>query len=204
MGRDHKRAVTRLHDLGIMINGSFVFGLDGDTPDVYERTVSRAIDNGITTSTFHIATPYRDTAFYKSARESGRLLTKNWDLYDTRHVVFQPALADADALKQGYDWAYEKFYRWSSIVKSSISHGTTKHQLKHFFYAGGWKKFEPLWNTMINLKRLNLMTPMLEGVLSKVTHSSKPGNVEADIDEHRTPSSESQVISLPGSTRTVT
>jgi len=41
--------------------------------------------------------------------------------------------------------------------------------MKHFFYAGGWKKFEQLWNMLIQLKRLNLMTPLLEAVLSKVS-----------------------------------
>ncbi len=38
-----------------MINGSFVFGLDGDDPDVFRRTVDWAVENGITTATFHIA-----------------------------------------------------------------------------------------------------------------------------------------------------
>jgi len=58
-------------------------------------------------------------------------------------------------------------------VQSSLVHGSFKHQLKHFFYARDWKKFEPLWNMVIQLRRLNLMTPVLEGVLSKVTRSSE-------------------------------
>ena len=45
------------------------------------------------------------------------------------------------------------------------------HQAKHFFYAAGWKKFEPLWDTVIRAKRLAMMTPMLEAVLSKITAS---------------------------------
>lgn len=36
---DYERAVKRLHDLGIMINGSFVYGLDYDDKDVFKRTV---------------------------------------------------------------------------------------------------------------------------------------------------------------------
>ena len=48
----------RLHDLGIMINGSFVFGMDDDDEDVFRRTVDWAIEHGITTATFHIQTPY--------------------------------------------------------------------------------------------------------------------------------------------------
>jgi hypothetical protein len=73
-------------------------------------------------------------------------------------------------LKAGYDWAYEEFYRWSSIARASLSHGTVKHQAKHFFYAAGWKKFEPLWNLMIRARQLRCMTPLLESVLSKVTN----------------------------------
>jgi hypothetical protein len=49
-----------------------------------------------------------------------------------------------------------------------------KHQAKHFFYAAGWKKFEPLWDTVIRAKRLAMMTPLLEGVLSKVTARQLP------------------------------
>ncbi len=169
LGRDYRKAINRLHDLGIMINGSFVFGLDGDTPDVFKRTVSWAIESGITTATFHIATPYPDTGLYKKMKAEGRLLTHNWDLYDTRHVVFKPKQLSQEELKEGYDWAYKEFYTWRSILQSSFSHGSMKHQLKHFFYTSGWKKFEPLWNSVIQLKKLNLMTPLLEGVLSDVT-----------------------------------
>ncbi len=169
LGQDYRQAVDRLHDLGIMINGSFVFGLDGDDADVFQRTVAWAVESGITTATFHIATPYPDTAFYEKMAAAGRLLTDNWELYDTRHVTFEPKQLSREELKQGYDWAYEEFYRWSSIVRGSLFHGSVNHQLKHFFYTSGWKKFEPLWNMAIQLKRLNLMTPLLEGVLSEVT-----------------------------------
>ena len=169
LGRDYRRAVERLHDLGIMINGSFVFGLDGDDPSVFQRTVDWAVAMGITTSTFHIATPYPGTAFYGEMKKSSRLTTGNWDLFDTRHVTFQPRGMTAHALKQGYDQAYQDFYSWESILEASLAHGSAKHQLKHFFYASGWKKFEPLWNLVVQLKRLNLMTPLLEGVLSKTT-----------------------------------
>jgi len=87
----------------------------------------------------------------------------------TRHVVYQPARLTPDALKAGYDRAYRDFYRWSSIARGARSHDSVKHQAKHFFYAAGWKKFEPLWDMVIRAKRLALMTPVLESVLSKVT-----------------------------------
>jgi hypothetical protein len=58
LGRDYAAVTNRLHDLGIMINGSFVFGMDDDDEDVFRRTVDWAIAHGITTATFHIMTPY--------------------------------------------------------------------------------------------------------------------------------------------------
>ncbi len=58
LGRDYKGVADRLHSLGIMINGSFVFGMDEDDDDVFSRTVDWAINHGITTATFHIQTPY--------------------------------------------------------------------------------------------------------------------------------------------------
>ena len=72
-------------------------------------------------------------------------------------------------MKRGYGNAYRDFYGWSSIARGSLSHDSKKHQAKHFFYAAGWKKFEPLWDYAIRAKRLAMMTPLLEGVLSKVT-----------------------------------
>lgn len=173
LGRDYNAVTDRLHGLGIMINGSFVFGMDDDGEDVFRRTVEWAIEQGITTATFHIQTPYPGTRLHQRMVREGRMLTRNWNVYDTRHVVFRPARLTPAKLKDGYDWAYREFYRWSSIAQASLHHGTVKHRLKHFFYAAGWKKFEPLWDFAIRAKQLAWMTPLLEGVLSRVTGTTR-------------------------------
>ena len=169
LGRDYAAVTGRLHDLGIMINGSFVFGMDDDEDTVFERTVEWGIRHGLTTATYHIQTPYPGTRLFARMEAAGRILTRDWDLYDTRHVVYRPARLTTEALKDGYDRAYRDFYRWSSVARGALSHDSVKHQLKHFFYAAGWKKFEPLWDVVIRAKRLAMMTPLLEGVLSKVS-----------------------------------
>jgi radical SAM superfamily enzyme YgiQ (UPF0313 family) len=169
LGRDYKAVTERLHGLGIMVNGSFVFGMDDDGEDVFGRTVEWAIEQGITTATFHIQTPYPGTALHARMVREGRMLTRDWNLYDTRHVVYRPARLGAQNLKAGYDWAYREFYRWSAIARAALHHGTVKHQAKHFFYATGWKKFEPVWDLMIRARQLAWATPLLEGVLSKVS-----------------------------------
>ena len=169
LGRDYKAVTDRLHSLGIMINGSFVFGMDEDDDDVFKQTVDWAIEQGITTATFHIQTPYPGTRPYARMMQEGRMVTQDWNLFDTRHVVYRPAQLKPQVLKEGYDWAYKEFYRWSSIARASLHHGTIKHQAKHFFYSSGWKKFEPLWDMIIRARQLTRVTPLLEAVLSRVT-----------------------------------
>lgn len=169
LARDYRAVARRLSDLGIMINGSFVFGMDEDGPDVFDRTVEWAVRNGITTATFHIQTPYPGTRLHQTLAAAGRIVSHDWDRYDTRHVVFRPARLTAAQLESGYRGAYRNFYGWRNIARGSLVHDGLKHQAKHFFYAVGWKKFEPLWDAVIKTRRLDIMTPLLEAVLSKTS-----------------------------------
>ena len=171
LGRSYREVVRRLDSLGIMINGSFVFGLDGDDCDVFRRTVDWAIDVGITTATFHILTPYPGTQLFTDIAAQDRIVTRNWDLYDTRHVVYRPSHLSPEELKREYDWAYKEFYRWSSIFEAASAHRSVKHRLKHFFYSVGWKKFERAWDIAIRIKQLSQMRPLLEAVLAPVATS---------------------------------
>ena len=87
---DYARRVALLHDCGIQVNGSFVLGFDHDGPEVFERTVEWIENNRLECATFHILTPYPGTPLFRQFESEGRILHRNWDLYDTAHVVFQP------------------------------------------------------------------------------------------------------------------
>ncbi|MDH5588944.1 MAG: B12-binding domain-containing radical SAM protein, partial [Gemmatimonadota bacterium] len=165
LNRDYALAIRRLHDLGIMVNGSFVFGMDGDGPSVFSRTVEWAIEQGIETSTFHILTPYPGTALYERMSRAGRILHSDWDLYDTRHVVHRPSRMSPDELESGYWWAYREFYRWRSILRGAATKETLIERARHLAYAGAWKKLEPLWDLMIRARRVARARPGLEAVL---------------------------------------
>jgi radical SAM superfamily enzyme YgiQ (UPF0313 family) len=168
LGRDYDRAVRRLDDLGVMINGSFVFGLDGHGPDVIDRTVEWAVTRGLTTATFHVATPYPGTAFFDRVEAEGRLLTHDWDRYDTRQAVFQPRGMTIDELEAGYWRAYRDFYSWRNVTRAAAAHSTWARSAKHLAYAGAWKKLEPMWDLVIRARQLGGMRPMLETVLATV------------------------------------
>jgi radical SAM superfamily enzyme YgiQ (UPF0313 family) len=187
LNRDYSAAIRRLHDAGVMINGSFVFGMEEDDEDVFDRTVDWAIAQSIETATFHILTPYPGTALYKRMQIQRRMVSDDWDLFDTRHVVFEPARMSADTLAAGYWKAYRDFYKWGSIFRGAFGKDATLERLRHIAYAAGWKKFEPMWDWVIRAKRVAALLPMLEAVLtgfgSQPTHNGGEGSkAEANPD----------------------
>lgn len=171
LGRDYAQAVRRLHDLGVLVNGSFVFGMDEDDATVFDRTVEWTVSQGIETATFHILTPYPGTTLYQRMSAAGRMTTSNWNLYDTRHTVFHPARMTGEQLEAGYWRAYQKFYSWRSILRSSCIQDDPIERLRHLAYVGAWKKCEPLWDMVIRARRLTNFIPVLESVLASFERS---------------------------------
>lgn len=165
LGRDYGAAIRRLHDLGVMVNASFVFGLDADGPDVFDRTAEWAVAQGIETATFHVLTPYPGTALFRRLSAEGRITSTDWDRYDTRHAVFRPAKMTAEELEAGYDRARRGFYSWRGIAAAAAAHERAGERLRHLVYAGGWKKAEPVWDLLIRLRRVGMCMPLLEDVL---------------------------------------
>ncbi len=71
-----------------------------------------------------------------------------------------------ETLETGYWKAYADFYKWGSILRGASVKPGLKERLRHVAYAGGWKKFEPLWDWVIRAKRVTSLLPMLEAVLT--------------------------------------
>ncbi len=188
---DYNAAIRRLHDLGVMVNGSFVFGMDHDDAKVFERTVEWAVEQGIETATFHILTPYPGTELYQRLSAQGRLLHDNWDLYDTRHAVYRPAQLMPEKLEEGYWQAYHDFYAWRSIFKSACAQPGWSERLRHLAYAGGWKKFEPMWDWVIRANQVTNLLPLLENILGGFgsrapengDHGVRPDHLNTSIEE---------------------
>lgn len=140
--------------------------MDDDGPDVFDRTVDWAVAQGIETATFHIMTPYPGTALYARMAGQGRMLHQGWDRYDTRQVVFRPKRLTADQLEAGYWRAYRDFYRWPAIWRGASTKERVPDRLRHLAYAGGWKKFEPLWDLAIRSRQVLRGLPLLEATLA--------------------------------------
>ncbi len=160
---NYAQAIRRFHDAGIMINGSFVFGFDHDDPDVFDRTVEFAIENKIETATFHILTPFPGTRFFQRMAAQGRLLHRDWDLYDTRHAVFSPARMTPEQIEDGHRRAYRNFYSFGSILRRSFG---MPGALRRVAYNIGWKKLDRLWSSIICRGLVHYVRPVFERVLA--------------------------------------
>jgi radical SAM superfamily enzyme YgiQ (UPF0313 family) len=113
----YQDVIADLHHLGISIQGCFVFGMDHDTPEVFDNTVEFAISAGIDLPRFAILTPFPGTPIYHRMMTEQRIITQDWELYDGQHVVFQPRNMSVKDLATGHEAAWKKVYRWSSIAQ---------------------------------------------------------------------------------------
>ena len=138
----YEASVEAMHDAGIMVNGSFIFGMDHDTPDVFADTVEWITRNRVETATFHILTPYPGTPLFEELQQQGRIVDRNWDHYNTAHAVFEPRRMTREQLEQGYRWAYRQVYTWPNVIRRSPTH--TDLRLPYWAFVLGYKKFAPV------------------------------------------------------------
>jgi len=106
----YETAIKRLHDHGVYIIGSFIFGFDTDTPDVIKRTTEFCMRNNLEMCQFSTLTPFPDTRLYAEFRKSGRITSSDWSKYDAFHVVYRPRLMSEDVLQRSVNQAYKDYY----------------------------------------------------------------------------------------------
>ncbi|MHB1417360.1 MAG: B12-binding domain-containing radical SAM protein [Chloroflexota bacterium] len=117
----YAQAVENLHRHGIAIQAGTMFGLDGDDPGSFDRTLRYYREIGIDSATVSIAVPMPGTAYFALLRREGRLLTTNWDRYNGKvDAVFQPKQMSARDLEQGVAWFADQFYSVGSIYERLI------------------------------------------------------------------------------------
>jgi radical SAM superfamily enzyme YgiQ (UPF0313 family) len=144
---DYARRVDLLHRNGIQVNGSFVLGFDHDRPDVFEKTVRWIEANRLECATFHILTPYPGTPLFAQMEAEGRLLHKDWSLYDTGHVVFRPRHLTPEQLAEGYAWCYKTLFSHRSIWRRRPTE--LRAVLPYLAMSYLYKRSNRLWHALI-------------------------------------------------------
>ena len=184
---DYARRVRMLHENGIQLNGSFVLGFDHDTKDVFVRTAEWIEENRLECSTFHILTPYPATPLFKQMEGAGRLLHRDWALYDTAHAVFRPKRMSPEELEQGYAWIYERLFSHASIWRRRPEdwRAATPYLAMSYLYKRSNRFWHLLikhdlvhsvWRPLVELTRLRHLR-FRKGLADPEAQSTLPGNV---------------------------
>jgi len=117
---DIEWCINKLHDNGIRIHGMFVFGSDYDDVSTIHDTVRFAKKNDLDTVQFLILTPLPGTGCYKDLDDAGRIVSKDWSLYDAHHIVFTPKNMSYYELQSETVKAARRFYSIPQILKRAL------------------------------------------------------------------------------------
>lgn len=158
---DYARRVRLLHDNGIQVNGSFVLGFDQDGPGVFDTTLQWVEENRLECATFHIMTPYPGTPLFRQMESEDRLLHRNWNLYDTAHVVFRPKRMTVDELMEGYERCYRRIFSHASIWRRRPSDWRSVPAYLAMSYL--YKRSNLFWHLLIRHRLTSRMwRPLVE------------------------------------------
>lgn len=138
--------MDKLHDNGILVQGCFAFGADEEDESVFDRTIEMIIKAKIDLPRFSILTPFPQTPYYMQLEKEGRIIERNWAMYDVQHCVFAPKLMTKEQLEAGTDRAWRETYSTSNILKrlAPFRHSPWLSLPLNFGYKGyadKWSRF---------------------------------------------------------------
>lgn len=168
--------ISEIHRRGMMINASFVFGLDDDDPTTFHRTAEWIMKQKIETITSHILTPYPGTAQYLRMEERGLITDYDQRLYTTSNVVFTPARMSAEELRKGYLWIYDELYSWKGILRRMPKHQKAGYLLFNLLY----RKYGSVTSRLCRLVGFNRIGRICENLSFFSFHKRKRGTELAD------------------------
>ncbi len=127
---DYIDVVKKMHDYGIGVDGSFVFGFDNDDEEVFERTADFIIKAKLDVCYFSILTPYPGTRLYTRMVNENRIIDHDWSNYNTNNVVFRPKMMEPEKLLDGFHYVLKEAFSYRSIFQRLWGNRT----YKNFFY----------------------------------------------------------------------
>ena len=107
----YARAIERIQDHGITVNGCFIFGLDGTGPESFDDVWNFARRSGLYEVQITVLTPFPGTPLYDRLRKEGRILREEaWELCTLFDVNFRPENMSVPELESGFRDLAEKLY----------------------------------------------------------------------------------------------
>jgi len=138
---EYEVVIRKVHSHGIAIHGFFIFGLDEDDADIFERTLYFARKMRLESAQFAWPVPYPGTALSESADKAGRIVTKDWSQYEST-LVLEPKKMSRETLQQKRDWVWREFYTLPSIWRrlGVIRRYSVTLWVLNLYYRSFWRR----------------------------------------------------------------
>lgn len=114
---EYLRDIRRIHEAGIKVWGSFIFGFDNDGLEVFRDTLELIEQSRMEFAQFSLLTPLPGTALFQQFEAEQRILHRDWSKYDLGSIVFNHPLLTAQRLHFEKNHAWRRFYSIRSILK---------------------------------------------------------------------------------------
>lgn len=118
---NYAKAIQNIKDYGMMVTGFFVFGLDFDTPDIFDATLQAMYDWGLDEASFSILTPYPGTRLFDRFEKENRITSYNWSRYEEGKVNFEPKNMSKEELLEGIRRIALEFYSIDNCIKRGMN-----------------------------------------------------------------------------------
>ena len=115
--------VQKIHDVGISIYATFIFGFDHDTQDTFKKAVEFSLKHKFFYAAFNHLLPYPGTPLYERLKKENRLIRENWwleDGYKYGDIAFIPCNMSGEELSIRCVEARKEFFKYSSIARRGL------------------------------------------------------------------------------------
>ena len=108
---EYKQAIRTIQSHGITVNGCFIVGLDGQTPEVFDDIYNFVKEAELFEVQITILTPFPGTALYERLKKSNRLIEpNNWKKCTLFDLNFRPQNMTQNELREGFHGLTKKLY----------------------------------------------------------------------------------------------
>jgi len=117
---DYKKAIEKIKSYDMEIIGFFIFGLDHDTPDIFNETLKAMFEWGLDDASFSVLTPYPGTRLFDRFEKEGRIIAYDWSKYDEGNVNYKPIKMNKEELITGIRHIALSYFSYKQIFKRSL------------------------------------------------------------------------------------
>lgn len=117
---NYGKAIRKIKEHGMNVTGFFVFGLDHDGHDIFEKTLNAMYEWKLDSVSFSILTPYPGTRLFERFEKEGRITSYDWSHYAEGNVNFKPKMMSEEELQNGIRGIAADFYSIKNSLKRSF------------------------------------------------------------------------------------